>query len=114
MSEIILNRHGLDQVGFSITTTADSVASCTLNDLLLDPTLDYMLRVQELNAPVSGIPLFGFDTAGVTLNRELFRIKKRVVGTTLAQFQVVGGVHETSDLVQIPVLFDSDSATGRV
>jgi len=62
MSEIVLNRHGLDQVGFSITTSADNVASCTLNDLLLDPTLDYMLRCQELNAPVSGIPLFGFDT----------------------------------------------------
>ena len=95
MSEIVLNRHGLDQVGFSITTSADSVASCTLNDLLLDPTLDYMLRVQELNAPVSGIPLFGFNTDGTTLNRELFRIKKRVAGTSLAQFQAAGGPHET-------------------
>ena len=96
MSEIILNRHGIDQVGFSITTNGDSVGSCTLNDLLLNPTLDYMLRVQELNAPVSGIPLFGFDTAGQSLNRELFRIKKRVAGTTLAQFQAAQSPHETN------------------
>jgi hypothetical protein len=86
MSEIILNRHGIDQVGFSITTAGDSVASCTLNDLLLSPSLDYMLRVQELNAPISGIPLFGFETDGSTLNRELFRVKHRVAGTTLANF----------------------------
>ena len=31
MSEIILNRHGIDQLGFEITTEGDSVASCTLN-----------------------------------------------------------------------------------
>jgi hypothetical protein len=86
MSEIILNRHGIDQVGFSITTAQDNVASCTLNDLLLNPSLDYMLRVQELNAPISGIPLFGFDTDGNMLNRELFRVKRRVAGTTLANF----------------------------
>jgi hypothetical protein len=83
---IVLNRHGLDQVGFSITTPGDSVASCTLNDLLLSPANDYMLRCVELNAPVSGIPLFGFDTDGSTLNKELFRVKRRVAGTTLANF----------------------------
>ena len=53
MSEIILNRHGIDQVGFEITTEGDSVASCTLNSILLNPSLDYILRVQELNAPIS-------------------------------------------------------------
>ena len=99
MSEnIILNRHGIDQVGFSITTPGDSVASVTLNDLLLDPSLDYMLRVQELNAPISSIPLFGFETDGTTRNQELFRIKKRFPGvnSTLAQFNTVGGAFETT------------------
>ena len=97
MSEnIILNRHGIDQVGFSITTPGQSVASVTLNDLLLNPSLDYMLRVQELNAPISSIPLFGFETDGTTLNRELFRIKKRIVNGTLAQFNTVGGAFETT------------------
>ena len=95
MSEIILNRHGIDQVGFTITTSGDSVASCTLNDLLLNPSLDYMLRVQELNAPISGIPLLGFETDGTPLNRELFRVKHRVAGPTLAAFQ---GTYETSNV----------------
>ena len=88
MSEIVLNRHGIDQVGFSITSQGDSVASCTLNDLLLNPSLDYMLRVQELNAPISGIPLLGFETNGTALNRELFRVKYRVAGSTFANFQL--------------------------
>ena len=88
MSEIVLNRHGIDQVGFSITTQGDSIASCTLNDLLLNPSLDYMLRVQLLTAPISSIPLLGFDTDGTTLNREIFRVTHRVGGTTLVNFQL--------------------------
>ena len=91
---MILNRHGIDQVGFTITTSGDSVASCTLNDLLLNPSLDYMLRVQELNAPISGIPLLGFETDGTPLNRELFRVKHRVAGVALAAFQ---GTYETTN-----------------
>ena len=96
MSEIILNRHGIDQTQFSITTIGDSVASCTLNDLLLDPSLDYMVRVQELNAPISSIPLFGFATDGTALYRQLFRIKKRLAGGTLAAFNAAGGIYETT------------------
>ena len=50
--------------------------------LLLDPTKEYMLRITELNAPISSLPLFGFDDAGAILDEELFRIKQRVAGTT--------------------------------
>ena len=99
MSEIVLNRQGIDQVGFSISTAGDSVASCTLDDLLLDPSLEYMLRVQELNAPVSGIPLFGFEKDSTPINRELFRVKRRIAGHTLAQFQAIGGAAETTTQV---------------
>ena len=88
MSEVILNRIGVDHVNFNLVTSGDSVATCTLNDLLLDPNLDYMLRVSELNAPMSSLPLFGYTSDGSTsVNEELFRIKKRVRGQTLAQFQ---------------------------
>ena len=86
MSEIIINRHGVELQRFSITTSGDSVASCTLDDLLLNPELDYVLRVQQLDAPMSGLPLFGFDTDGTPLNKELFRVKRRAHGTNLPQF----------------------------
>ena len=105
MSEIIRNRHGIDQVGFSITTQGDSVASCTLNDLLLNPSLDYMLRVQELHAPISSIPLLGFETNGTALNREIFRVKHRVGGTTLVNFHLS---FETDNVAALGVnAFDS-------
>ena len=58
MTDVILNRHGLDHVGFTMTTTGSHVASVTLDKLLLDPTKEYVLRVNELNAPTNGIPLF--------------------------------------------------------
>lgn len=103
MSEIILNRHGIDQVGFEITTEGDSVASCTLNSILLNPSLDYILRVQELNAPISSIPLLGFETTGQTLNKELFRVKHREAGTTFVNFQLT---FET-DFFGLPAPFNS-------
>lgn len=86
MTDVTLNRHGVDHVAFTMTTTGSSVASATLDKLLLDPTKEYVLRVNELNAPTSGIPLFGFDSAGVPINTPLFVIRKRVVGTNTAQF----------------------------
>ena len=103
MSEIILNRFGIDQVGFEITTEGDSVASCTLNTILLNPSLDYILRVQELNAPISSIPLLGFETNGQTLNKELFRVKYRDPGSTFANFLTT---FET-DFVNLPAPFNS-------
>ena len=76
MSQVILNRIGVDLVNFNITQSGDSIATCSLNDLLLDPNLDYMLRVSELNAPMSSLPLFGYTSDGSTsVNEELFRIK---------------------------------------
>ena len=56
MSQVILNRIGVDLVNFNITETGNSVATCSLNDLLLDPNLEYMIRVSELNAPMSSLP----------------------------------------------------------
>ena len=86
MTDVTLNRHNVDHVSFTMTTTGSSVASATLDKLLLDPTKEYVLRVIELNAPTSGIPLFGFDTANISLNVPLFVIRKRVVGTSIVQF----------------------------
>ena len=90
MSEVILNRIGVDHVNFNLTTSGDSVAGCTLQNLLLDPTLEYMMRVSELNAPMSSLPLFGYQSDGSTsVNSELFRIKRRIVGTTFQEFQAI-------------------------
>ena len=87
MSEVVLNRIGVDHVNFNLTTSGSNTAACTLNDLLLDPTLEYLIRVSELNAPMSVLPLFGYDTDGSTaLNKELFRIKQRLPGTARAVF----------------------------
>ena len=88
MSEVVLNRIGVDHVNFNITTSGDSVATCSLkNKLLLDPNLEYLVRVSELNGPMSGLPLFGFNPDGSTaINEELFRIKRRVWGTAEAAF----------------------------
>ena len=81
MSEVILNRIGVDHVNFNLLTSGDNVATSTLNDLLLDPNLEYMMRVSELNAPMSSLPLFGYTPDGSTsVNSELFRVKKRVRG----------------------------------
>ena len=87
MTDVTLNRFGVDHVGFTMTTTGCNVASATLDKLLLDPTKEYVLRVNELNAPTSGIPLFGFDTAGVSLDVPLFVIRKRVVASNIFQFK---------------------------
>ena len=117
MSEVILNRIGVDHVNFNLVTSGDSVATCTLNDLLLDPNLDYMLRVSELNAPMSSLPLFGYTSDGSTsVNEELFRIKKRVRGQTLAQFQalntlVVPNTNETNPSNNPAGSFPSDVNT---
>ena len=90
MSEVILNRIGVDHVNFNLTTSGDNVATCTLQNLLLDPTLEYMMRVSELNAPMSSLPLFGYTTDGSSsVNKELFRIKRRVQNMTLVQFQAL-------------------------
>ena len=85
MTDVTLNRHGVDHVGFTMTQTGSHVTSATLDKLLLDPTKDYVLRVNELNAPTSGIPLFGFDDRGDGLDAALFVIRKRVVGASVAQ-----------------------------
>ena len=87
MSEVVLNRIGVDHVNFNLTTSGSNTAACTLNDLLLDPTLEYLIRVSELNAPMSVLPLFGYAPDGSTaLNKELFRIKVRLPGHPLALF----------------------------
>ena len=83
---VILNRHGIDHVSFNITTTGNNVASCTLDSLLLDSTKNYLMRVTELNAPAFSLPIFGFGIDGPVLNEELFRIKKRIAGTTIVNF----------------------------
>jgi hypothetical protein len=70
-----------------MTTIGDSVASTTLNELLLDPTKEYVCRVTELTAPVNNIPLFGFNAAGAPANTELFRVKTRIALENLALFQ---------------------------
>ena len=81
MSQVVLNRIGVDHATLNITTSGDSVATCALNDLLLDPNLEYMIRVSELNAPMSSLPLFGYISDGSTsVNQELFRIKRRFAG----------------------------------
>lgn len=96
MSEVILNRIGVDHVNFNITTSGDSVATCTLDKVMLDPTLEYLLRVSELNCPMSGLPLFGFNADGTTtVNQELFRIKRRVANTNEAAFLAPGSQFET-------------------
>ena len=90
MSQFVLNRIGVDHATLNITTSGDSVATCALNDLLLDPNLEYMIRVSELNAPMSSLPLFGYISDGSTsVNKELFRIKRRFAGMSLANFQAV-------------------------
>lgn len=90
MSEVILNRTGVDHVQLNLTTSGSQIASCTLQDLLLDPTQEYVLRVSELSCPMSSLPLFGYSTVGVPVNEQLFRIKKRIVGTTRAAFVAAG------------------------
>ena len=112
MSEIIINRHGVEQQRFSITTSGDSVASCTLDDLLLNPELDYVMRVQQLDAPMSGLPIFGFDTDGKPLNKELFRVKRRVPGTNLQQF--LAGFETSAGAVNAAHNFDSAFKTQEV
>ena len=112
MSEIVLNRHGIDVVGFELSTVGDNVASVTLNDLLLDPSLDYMLRVQELNAPVSGIPLFGFESDTTPINRELFRVKKRVAGTSLVNFNL--GFETTTGANNFDSAFRTQGPGGQI
>ena len=119
MSEVILNRIGVDHVNFNITTSGDNVATCTLKNLLLDPTLEYMVRVSELNAPMSSLPLFGYQSDGnTTVNKELFRIKKRITGAQLDDFQRLhNGIDPNPNNAQIPVpnpnetLFRSDFRT---
>ena len=86
MSNVTLNRHGIDHVAFTLTTTGSNVASATLDKLLLDPTKQYVLRINELNAPTNGIPLFGFDAEGGALATDLFQIRRRVVGTNRNNF----------------------------
>ena len=87
MSEVVLNRTGVDQVNFNMTTSGNSVASCMLQELLLDPTQEYLVRVSELNCPTMGLPIFGYNTDGsTTVNKELFRIKIRLPGQTRQQF----------------------------
>ena len=81
MTQVVLNRHGVDHVSLTMTTTGSHVASATTNSQLLDPTLSYVLRVNELNCPTNTIPIFAPNT-----NEELFRIKRRVGGTTLLAF----------------------------
>jgi hypothetical protein len=87
MTDVILNRLGVDHVSLNMTTTGDNVASATLNELLLDPTLEYVMRISELNAPVNSLPLFGYNSAGTQMNEELFRIKHRVAQTTRVAFE---------------------------
>ena len=82
---VILNRLGIDHVGFNLTTTGDNTAQCTLDSLLLDSTKEYVMRVTELNAPAT-LPIFGFAADTKVLNQELFRIKKRIVGTSILNF----------------------------
>jgi hypothetical protein len=95
--DVVLNRIGLDHVSMNISESGSSVSSVTLDELLLDPTKDYVMRVTELNAPISAIPLFGFDSAGKLLNLELFRIKHRFPGFTFQAFEVdAAHVFETS------------------
>ena len=86
MTNVILNRHGVDHVSLSLSTTGSSTASTTLDNLLLDPALDYIARVTELNAPMQGVPIFGFNNDGTPINQELFSFKQRTRNTTLAAF----------------------------
>ena len=81
MTQVVLNRHGVDHVSLTMTTTGHHVASATTNSQLLDPTLEYVLRINQLNCPTDTIPIFPPNT-----NVELFRIKRRVPGTTLLAF----------------------------
>ena len=90
MTDVTLNRNGVDHVGFTMTTTGSNVASATLDKLLLDPTKEYVLRITSLNAPTGGIPIFGFNEAGTALNSPLFQIRKRVVGTNRNNFNTSG------------------------
>ena len=96
MSDVVLNRIGIDHVSLNMTTMGDSIASTTLNELLLDPTKEYVCRITELNAPVSSLPLFGFNQLAAPLNVELFRVKTRIAGTTHAAFEFGGS--ETTGL----------------
>ena len=104
MSEVVFNRMGVDHVNFSMTTSGNSIATTTLNDLLLDPNLEYLLRVSELMAPISSLPLFGFTTDGSTsVNSELFRFKIRIPDESIVDFQAIHtlaqpNLHETGFL----------------
>ena len=115
MSEVILNRIGVDHVNFNLTTSGDNVATCTLQNLLLDPTLEYMMRVSELNAPMSSLPLFGYKTDGSSsVNTELFRIKFRNTGQSLAQFQAIhtNAAPNQNEIVVFPTDFRTEGRGG--
>ena len=81
MTQVVLNRFGVDHVELTMTTSGSNVASATTDNQLLNPTLDYVLRINELNCPTSTIPIFPPNT-----EEELFRIKQRVAGTTVVAF----------------------------
>jgi hypothetical protein len=95
-----------------MTTLGSHIASTTLNELLLDPTKEYVCRITELNAPVNTLPLFGFNAAEGHIDEELFRVKVRNAGDNLVAFNA------GNETVNAPFNFSSSLTTigagGRV
>ena len=73
----MINRHGLDQVTLEFQTTGRSECSVSLQEALLSESLDYVFCVDSLNIPLDLVPICP------ETDKELFRVIRRNVGTTL-------------------------------
>ncbi len=51
MSNFVVNKNGLDQVTFEMTTTGRNEASINLREALLDERLDYVFCVDSCTVP---------------------------------------------------------------
>ena len=58
------------------------------------------MRVNELNCPTRGIPVFGYERTGIPLNHLLFKIKKRI--------PVIGGNDVTRNQFRTQPAHDTD------
>lgn len=115
MTDVVLNRIGIDHVSLTMTTQGSSVAMTTLNELLLDPTKEYCCRVTEINAPINSLPIFGFDAADAILDEELFRIKYRGDdGTVVTKIQFDAGYETTNLGVPFESRLRTKGAGGRI
>lgn len=77
MSTFIVNKNGLDSVTLEMCTSSRPEASVNLREALLDESKEYVFCVDSLNVPLDSVPINDIS------NKELFRVIRRNVETTL-------------------------------